>query len=253
MSTRILSYAASDVGRVRAKNEDHYFASDELGLYVLADGMGGHPKGEVASKLAVESVVEHVSRHLSAVPTISIEELVRASVFVAHANICEANRERGASSAMGTTLCVLLVEGQHFAVANVGDTRSYWVSSSREQRRVTQITHDDTSAASLILRGNSPDRVRGRSSSGLTQALGISVKVKPHVVCGMLKSGDMILICSDGITDYMPYSKFQSVALSSRSNPRDLVRTLIQTALDGGGGDNCTCICAVATSQHKGA
>jgi protein phosphatase len=248
MNARTFSYAASDAGRVRETNEDYYFTSDALGLYVLADGMGGQPRGEIASRLSVESVVEFISANFEASPITPIEDLAKASVLAAHAKVCDANRGRGAADAMGSTLCVLLVHGQHFAVANVGDTKSYWVSSSREEKIVTQMTRDDNLASSLILKGFPPERVRGGSGGALTQAIGITSQIRPHVVCGILNVGDAILMCSDGITDYMPQSNFRNFALSLSAAPRDLVNILIQAALDGGGGDNCTCICILATS-----
>jgi PPM family protein phosphatase len=243
MSSRILSYAATNVGRVRKKNEDYHFVGDSLGLYVLADGMGGRPQGEVASKLAVEAVVEFITSRLKATPRVPFDELLKVCVLTAHARIQEANQDRSAVEAMGTTLCVLLVNEQHFAVANVGDTRSYWVSSAHGKNILTQITHDDSFSASQILNG----LCWTHTGFGLTQALGINARIQPHVVCGILKAGDVILMCSDGITDYIPQPKFRNLVFSLSSSPRDLVSFLIQAALDGGGGDNCTCICVRAT------
>src|ERR1700754_1437409 len=107
MSPSLLSCAATNVGRVRTKNEDYYFASDLVGLYVLADGMGGHPQGEVASKLAVESVAEFILPRLDGAVDTDLKNLLNEAVLAAHAKIHEANRGRTTVKAMGTTLCVL--------------------------------------------------------------------------------------------------------------------------------------------------
>ena len=247
MTEHTISYVMSEIGRVRETNEDFCFASDTLGLFVLADGMGGLQRGEVASRLAVETVVDFVSPRIAKLSDKEIEKLASESVLRAHFAVTLANQAVDNVDAMGTTLSVLLVAGRHFTMASIGDSRCFWLHSSERGRHITQITRDDTVAASLILRGVPPELIRAKENHTLTQAIGLSPEISPHVASGALERGDMIVMCTDGVTDYLPQADFQSAMLSLARSPRTLAEALVAGALNGGGGDNCSCICILAS------
>jgi PPM family protein phosphatase len=240
MTTDRASSAATHVGCIREKNEDRYFTSDELGLYVLADGMGGHPRGEEASQFAVDSVVEFITGSLRSTPDLPLEYIVSESIQAAHQALCRLNEGAEQPQAMGTTLSVLLLREQQFAFGNAGDSRAYWISPSAND--LVQLSRDDTVAAKLILRGVPPHLITRSQGRTLTQAVGISRTIQPHAVTGEVSRGEAILMCSDGLTDYVPADVLRSLVMSLVDKPSELIDALISQALSGGGGDNCTCI-----------
>ena len=245
MSVALISSAASHVGKVRERNEDAFAADDGLGLYVVADGMGGHPNGHVASANAVSAVCTFVEARYSAGEVRDVSIWAREAVLAANAEIEAANAGLAAHQQMGTTLCVLLIdEDGGFALANVGDSRCYRVEadSDRGRGRIDLISRDDTVAADLIARGVAPELVRGAQHNTLTQAIGMMTHRGPNLSVGMLHPGDAVIMCTDGVTNYVDDTAFRGVLMALREAPDALVQALIRGALNGGGGDNCTCI-----------
>ncbi len=244
MTASTLSSAATDVGFSREKNEDAFYANDEIGLFVVADGIGGAPRGEIASALAVSAMVDFAAMGRPA--GVGLDVFVRDAVMAAHQRVFAANAESPDSLAMGTTVCAVVVSGRHFAFAGVGDSRCYLYYCSGGRKLLKQISRDDTVATVLLDKGLPASLVRRSDRSTLTQAIGLRVPAGPHVASGLMEPGDALVLCTDGITDYMPDDAFRELIFSYAGDPDVLVREMIRRALASGGYDNCTCICVLA-------
>ena len=223
--------AATDVGQVRSQNEDRYWYSDRV--FVVCDGMGGHQAGEVASGLAVETIRGF------AFPLEDPAAEVAAAIETAHTRICEAAAAKPEYSGMGTTLTMGLAHGGEsgFAVTigHVGDSRAYLYRDSQLRR----LTIDHSVAAELARKGtlSGPEAETHPSRHMLTQALGVgavSVLVETHVV----ESDDVLLFCSDGLTDVVTDAQIGTVLEELRS--QEAADELLALANAGGGPDNIT-------------
>ena len=247
----IVGAAATHVGNVREHNEDAHFLDLDLGLFMVCDGMGGHAAGEVASAIAIQAIrQEWASTTLRTVTDYWLErgtpeakrqllEVIRAGVIAAHAAIlAEAERDE-AKSGMGTTLVGAIVVGGDLVFAHAGDSRAYLVRDGISM----QLTEDHTLLARLLAAGIDVD-VSGegaRFRSMLTNALGIGDEVKVSSFIVPLADGDRFLLCSDGISEYVPENEVGEV-LTKQSTPARAAQRLIELALDRGGGDNATAV-----------
>jgi len=233
--TVVRSGSATDVGRVRSVNQD--LALEEPNLFAVADGMGGHVGGEVAARVAVDTLRSSFSRQPS------VDGLRRA---VVDANV--AVWQRGQTDmdlrGMGTTMtAVALVAGPDgrdvVALANVGDSRGYVYSGGR----VVQVTADHSLAEEKVRHGELTEAEAAVHPHRhiLTRALGVSSDVDVDLWELHLRAGDRILLCSDGLTNEVSTSAIADV-LGSVADPAEASRTLVQAALDHGGNDNITVV-----------
>lgn len=217
--------ATTDVGRQRDRNEDAHLVDLERGLLVVADGMGGHPAGDVASSLAVG----RTDRDLDMVEDDAHTGRMRAigaAVRAAHMEVRSAAAEDPDKEGMGTTLVVAHVDEAErlLTLANVGDSRAYLLRDGKAR----QLTTDD------IWSG-----VFGRT---LTQAVGASDAVEPEVIEVELEPGDRILLCTDGLTDELDGERIG--ALMAAADLDEAGRALVDAALAAGGHDNVTVVLA---------
>lgn len=219
------------VGLRRSLNEDTYYGDGDLGLWLVADGMGGHACGEVASALAREAIVREV-RAGSA-----LEQAVR----IADEEIIKASRRRNDALPMGTTVVAARIHGQHFDLAWVGDSRAYlW-----EAGQLTQLSRDHSYVQEMIARGNlTAEQARTHPRrSAVTQALGVTDPAHLNVatVTGELRPGMGLLLCSDGLTESVSDAAIARL-LAEDCSAQECVDLLVASALDGGGSDNITAI-----------
>jgi serine/threonine protein phosphatase PrpC len=247
----IVGAAATHVGKVREHNEDAHFLDVDLGLFLVCDGMGGHAAGEVASALAIRAIrQEWASDGLRAAISQWLErgtpetkkqllEVVRAGVVTAHgAILAEAERDES-KTGMGTTLVGALAVGGELVFAHAGDSRAYLVRDGISM----QLTEDHTLLARLLAAGIDVD-VSGEGSrfrSMLTNALGIGDECKVSTFVVPLADGDRFLLCSDGISEYVPENEVGDV-LTKQPSPARAAQRLIDLALERGGGDNATAV-----------
>ena len=236
---------------MRDHNEDAHFLDLDLGVFLVCDGMGGHAAGEVASALAIQAIrKEWTSDAVRAVAEYWLErgtpeakkqllEVVRAGVIAAHgAILAEAARDE-AKSGMGTTLVGAIAVGGELVFAHAGDSRAYLVRDGISM----QLTEDHTLLARLLAAGIDVD-VSGegaRFRSMLTNALGIGEECKVSSFIVPLADGDRFLLCSDGISEYVPENEVGDV-LSRQASPARAAQKLIDLALERGGGDNATAV-----------
>jgi PPM family protein phosphatase len=223
------------VGRVRAGNEDSLLVDPSLGLYVVADGLGGHRAGEVASALAVERIHERVRRG-SAAGEEPAAVLARA-LLDAHDAVRQAADGGPELTGMGTTAVVGWISGADWLwLASVGDSRAYRLRAGV----LDQLTEDDTLFEELRRAGELPaDPLAWPPRQQLTQALGPSPAVVPRVSDFRLTAGDRILLCSDGLTDMLSDAEI-GLLLSGELAPQQVCDALVEAANQRGGRDNIT-------------
>ena len=221
----------SHVGLRRELNEDTYYSDAALGLWLVADGMGGHEFGEVASALARDAVVREVSAGRS------LTEAIRS----ADEDIIRQSRRRADSLPMGTTGVALRVVENRFELAWVGDSRAYlWNGQLR------QLSSDHSYVQELIDQGAiTPEQARSHPHRNVvTQALGVTdpESLKVETISGELRPGFQILLCSDGLTEEVDDAAIAAALAQTEMSAQECVDSLVSAALDGGGSDNVTVV-----------
>ena len=226
--------ASTDVGMVRQQNEDSYLAEENL--YVVADGMGGHNAGEVASALAVTTLKAGARTGIDTV------ERFRELVQQANTAIYTASLDDSTQSGMGTTLTALSIvagEEPRVLVANVGDARTYlWRNGA-----LTRLSVDHSYVQELVNEGIiTPEEARVHPRRNIvTRALGIDRSVVVDVFSHLVRTGDRIVLCSDGLVDEVSDADI-AVVLGQHSDPQDTAEALVMVANTAGGRDNTTVI-----------
>jgi protein phosphatase len=243
----VRSFARSDIGLRRKVNQDAFLTDDTLGLYVVADGMGGHAAGEVAAREAVDTVYGMVKRGLETMPDLRgplahdrvraacrlLEGAVQAATYMVFA-LAELDREK---HGMGTTISAALVLGDFTVTAQVGDSRIYLLRDFR----VTQLTEDHTLINWQIREGLiTPDEAkRSPNKNVITRAVGNRDYVQVDTGPVSVSRGDRLLLCSDGLHGYLKENEIISIG----SKPgEEAVRSFIDLANSRGGKDNITAV-----------
>jgi PPM family protein phosphatase len=240
---RLVFAAATDVGRMRKNNEDSYLSSKPVAA--VADGMGGHSAGEVASAIAIEELATLGDRGPWENETAATDDLKQA-ILRANRRIREMAASDHKLNGMGTTLVALLEDGDMVHVANVGDSRGYLL----RQGELSQVTVDHSLVQELVDDGRlSPeDAERHPQRSVITRALGIEPEVEFDLFTYKLQVGDRLLLCSDGLSDVVGTTQIRNVLLRVRS-PQKAARQLVTVANEQGGPDNITVIVVDAVDE----
>lgn len=238
----------TDIGRRRTSNEDAFLLDDELGLYVVADGMGGHAAGEVASREAVDTVMGMVRRGQETVdrfgregPTEDnvravqrlLESAVQAATYMVFA-IAENDPDQ---KGMGTTVSALLLTADHGVIAQVGDSRIYLL----REGQVYQLTEDHTLVAWQVKQGiiSEAEAALSPHKNVITRAVGSRDYVQVDTHCIEIGAGDRFLLCSDGLHGYLSE---QEIAPILALGPQLAANRLIELANSRGGRDNITAV-----------
>jgi serine/threonine protein phosphatase PrpC len=240
---RLVFAAATDVGRMRKNNEDSYLSSKPVAA--VADGMGGHSAGEVASAIAIEELAALRDRGPWENETAATDDLKQA-ILRANRRIRETAASDRKLNGMGTTLVALLEDGDMVHVANVGDSRGYLL----RQGELSQVTVDHSLVQELVDDGRlSPeDAERHPQRSVITRALGIDPEVEFDLFTYKLQVGDRLLLCSDGLSDVVEPAQIRKVLLRLRSAQK-AARQLVTVANEQGGPDNITVIVVDAVDE----
>lgn len=224
--------AKTDVGKVRELNEDSFGCKD--GLYVVADGMGGHKAGEVASMIAVETLLLRDPRTLT-------KNKLEKDIACANENVLHVAVEDLSCKGMGTTLALLAVVNANEAfLANVGDSRIYrW----RKDSGLELLTEDHTIAFELVRSGGlTEEEMRNHPKRNvLTKALGAEATVVPAINRIELQMGDRFLLCSDGLSTMLTKEEIAE-CMASEATPQEIADCLVEAANANGGNDNITAI-----------
>jgi PPM family protein phosphatase len=232
---RLVATGRSDVGKVRDGNEDALLLRDSV--YAVADGMGGHLAGEVASATALEPIEELDGRIFQ--DNAAAVTALRAAVVAANERVSQLARDNPNYRGMGTTLTAALVEGRRLHVAHVGDSRAYLLRDGH----FSQLTDDHTLVQHLVDEGQitQEEAARHPQRSVVTRAIGVSEDVDVDSMSLELQPGDQLLLCSDGLTGVV---EDQAIArtLLEIEDPDEAVGDLIDLANDAGGPDNITVV-----------
>jgi protein phosphatase len=247
---RVVCEARSDVGRKRRGNEDSLFLNPEQHLYVVADGMGGHAAGEVASRVAVDAINEFVTL------TGGNEEITwpfglddsisyegnRLKTAIRHANrrVLEATRESAEYEGMATTVAAVLVDGDTAHLAHVGDSRIYLWSEGK----ISQLTNDHSWVNEQIQSGViSAEQARSHPLRNVvTRALGGRSDLLVDVQARRMKPGDVLLLCSDGLTTMVGDEDIARILGEPPFDPARAASALVDEANERGGEDNITVV-----------
>jgi serine/threonine protein phosphatase PrpC len=253
------SWLVTDVGAVRDHNEDSAFMEPAQRFFIVADGMGGHAAGEVASAMAVDTVkstlqdgrgeVDAFQKAPSDAGRRSLVQLLQSAVLKAHQAVYQRGQTEQDKAGMGTTLDVVLIAGAEAFVAHVGDSRTYLIRDGK----TSQITTDHTVAEVLVIEGKltieeaqvSPLRTI------LVNAIGVSADVGVEMAHVQLKRGDRLLLCSDGLHDYFPVEDEIAQRLST-DKPGDALKEMVDLAKTRGGHDNITGVAVHVTEIVDG-
>lgn len=220
--------AATDIGLARDVNEDSYLAAPPL--FVVADGMGGHTAGDVASRIAVETLSREVADNSSA-----LADAVREANRTVH----QESTARPELSGMGTTITAMVAGDQTAEIVHVGDSRAYLLRSGS----ITRITRDHTLVERLVREGRiQPDEADHHPQrSYLERALGVDREVEVDSYKIPTQPGDRILLCTDGLTTMLDEDEIRDI-LEGTSDPERASRGLVAAAVDAGGSDNITVV-----------
>jgi len=231
--------AATDVGLRRKGNEDRYALDPGLGLFLVADGMGGHTAGQVASELAADAVTRAVQALDGASGTLS--ERLRAAIGAANRAIFTTAQQRPEYAGMGTTVVAVLADGERAALAHVGDSRAYLVRGDR----IRQLT-DDHSIVGELLRRKEISEAAAREHPHrhvLTRALGVRASVEPDLAELTPSPGDVFVLCSDGLTNHLDDHEIAK-HVADGGELQEVCDGMVDLANQRGGEDNITVVAA---------
>ncbi len=227
----------SDQGRVRTSNEDYFVANPDSGIFLVADGMGGHAAGEIASRMTGEKVEEILS---GSMPEIGMEGRLQFTVSEANTAVHEAQKAEAEYRGMGSTLTLLTFLDGNYYIAQVGDSRAYLLRNST----LLQLTQDHSLVWPLYRSGviTKDDISRNPRKNLITRSIGTQPQVEADIHTGPALEGDLFLLCSDGLTDVLLDSDISRILLGGNTNAQGYCDLLVSAANSGGGPDNITVV-----------
>jgi protein phosphatase len=246
MSLELEVVGCTDVGRVRPSNEDNFGYDEHLGIFVVCDGMGGHAAGEIASQIAVDTVLQFFREHPPGAEDNAYFDdaplgarLLAEAVKKANETILSYADEHKSTSGMGTTLVAARFANGVFSIANVGDSRIYLL----REGQLLQLTEDHSLVMEQVRRGlMTPDQAKRSSAQNIiTRALGTDESTLPDLAEFPAQSGDILLLTSDGLLRHLEDPDIREVLLQLPSL-QAACSTLLDAANEGGGEDNITCV-----------
>ncbi|MEK6718183.1 MAG: Stp1/IreP family PP2C-type Ser/Thr phosphatase [candidate division NC10 bacterium] len=250
--------ARTDVGRKRQGNEDSFCVEPELGLYVVADGMGGHAAGEVASRLGVETIREWMGKYLGGADVALVgppmatcsrqANFLLSSIRLANRVIFDAAQGRREYAGMGTTVVSVLAVDDHVALAHVGDSRIYRI----REDGITQLSRDHSLVQQQVENGIiSPEEAHASQYRHLiTRALGLKESVEVDLVEQPALPGDLLLLCSDGLSDLLEDEEMLAIVQEQGGDLEKACQCLVDRANYKGGDDNITALLIQARPGH---
>jgi len=238
--------AMTDVGKVRAINEDNFSVAEDLGLFMVADGLGGQNAGEVASKMAVETIKSHLNNKKNPLVGEYQEEFsqdtnrVLSGIRLTNSAIYEAGERNSEQQGMGTTISSVLINGDVMSLAHVGDSRIYRIRGEHLER----LTIDHSLVEEQLKRGliTEEEAAESRHKSVITRALGAEETIEIDADEEVLLDRDKILLCTDGLTDMVREEDILRMILRNGHDPQKACEELVDEANAKGGMDNITVI-----------
>ena len=251
LKSKLRFVGLSDTGKVREHNEDTIAVDPDIGLLVLADGMGGYNAGEVASGIAVKTIVnlvrEHVAREDLAIPDrdsgLSRPNIIlRDAISRANKIIYQTARTQPQCEGMGTTVVSALFFDNRIAIAHVGDSRLYRMRGEKFE----QVTMDHSLLQELVDRGfySAEEAQRAANKNYVTRALGVEPNVEVEIQEVPVQKGDFYVLCSDGLSDMVEDDDIHLTISTFSANLDTVAKQLIQLSNDNGGRDNVSVVMA---------
>lgn len=236
------AFANSDIGKVRDMNQDSYYISDKddkMKLYIVADGMGGYKGGEIASKLAIESSKNYIINNFDQIKKErdQIIELIKSAIEYANMVVYEKSKEVPELAGMGTTIDVCLIYSNRIYIGHIGDSRVYRLRKDFFRK----LTVDDSYVEQLVKEGNitKEEAYNHPKKNMLTKALGCTAFVEPTVLVKGFMKGDILLMCTDGLTNMLKEDKICEII---KQNSEQASKELVKKANEQGGYDNITAV-----------
>ena len=236
------AFANSDIGKVRDMNQDSYYISDKddkIKLYIVADGMGGYKGGEIASKLAIESSKNYIINNFDQIKKErdQIIELIKNAIEYANMVVYEKSKEVPELVGMGTTIDVCLIYSNRIYIGHIGDSRVYRLRKDFFRK----LTVDDSYVEQLVKEGNitKEEAYNHPKKNMLTKALGCTAFVEPTVLVKGFMKGDILLLCTDGLTNMLKEDKICEII---KQNSEQARKELVKKANEQGGYDNITAV-----------
>ena len=236
----VQSFSITDMGRLRNSNQDFVFCEDnQIGkfpnLFLVADGMGGHQAGDLASRLCIGEVVERMSTSDARTPVSALDE----AITLANARVYQQSLQDISFSGMGTTLVGALVEGDTAYVVNIGDSRLYLMHDT-----LRQITVDHSLVEEMVQSGEiQKEEMRTHPNKNIiTRALGTDTLVRPDYFEVKVEEGDVLLLCSDGLTNMVEDLAIEETIREHIDDMKMAGECLVQQANDAGGKDNISVV-----------
>lgn len=253
---KIRAVGLSDVGRVREHNEDTIGVDPDIGLMVLADGMGGYNAGEVASGIAVKTIMSLVKEAFDQQDLDSIDPetglsrtsiVLRDAIIRANKIIFQTAKTQPQCEGMGTTIVACLFADNKVAIAHVGDSRAYRLRTNHFE----QLTLDHSLLQELVDRGfySQAEAARATNKNYVTRALGVELTVDVEIHEHPAQKGDVYVLCSDGLSDMVEDDDIHLTISTFSANLETVAKQLIQLSNDNGGRDNVSLILAQVTES----
>ncbi|MFV2003874.1 MAG: Stp1/IreP family PP2C-type Ser/Thr phosphatase [Gammaproteobacteria bacterium] len=248
---KIQLYGQTDSGLHRNHNEDTIGYDENIALAVLADGMGGHRCGEIASAITVSTILEFAREKIKQLKTSGSDKetisnmqslVIREAVTLANKNVYDSSQSNAQYRGMGTTVVAIMFYDDQFTVAHVGDSRLYRLRNNE----LEQITRDHSYTQELLDCGiYTPEQAENSAHKNLiTRAIGIDEKVQIDIQSGSVKTDDIYLLCSDGVNDMIDDELIKSIMTKNNDNLEKTASEIIRSANEHGGKDNISALLA---------
>lgn len=242
---KVSAFGLTDVGRRRESNEDDFLLEPGRGVYAVADGMGGHAAGEIASRLAIETLQEVLQRNDTSAEPMSAEDVaewLRGAVVEANRRICDSILLHEERRGMGTTVVALVHSGDDAVVGHVGDSRMYLL----RRGELVRMTSDHSWVNEQVKLGlmNDDTAQRHPMRNIVTRALGSRTDVLVDLTSLQIQPGDVFLLCSDGLNTMLADEQIHALMLAHRGDPEAACRALVEETNRHGGDDNVTVVVA---------
>ncbi len=236
------TFARSDIGRIREMNQDNYYVSDpndEIKMFIVADGMGGYKGGEIASALAIESAKSYITNNFEETnrEKEKILDLIKNAIEYANMVVYERSKEVEELNGMGTTMDVVIIQSGRLYIGHVGDSRVYRLRKDFFRK----LTTDHSYVEQLVRQGNitKEEAYNHPKKNMLTKALGCTAFVEPDVMVKGFQKDDILLMCTDGLTNMVREDKICEII---KENPESACDVLVNKANENGGQDNITAV-----------
>lgn len=233
--------ACSDIGRVRKENEDSFYVpaiNDNLKMFLIADGIGGQGHGKLASMMTVDEMLKYALKNVSIMSDKS--NLMLGAIKYANDVVKRFSEENPEFAGMGTTLAAMIVDDNRAVIANAGDSRCYMI----RKNIISQLTIDNSYVQYLVEKGiiTNEEAQHHPQKNLITKAIGLEESVEPEIDILELKSDDIVLLCTDGLTNMLCDEELLHIILEMHENMQSAAEALVKKAKENGGTDNITAI-----------